>query len=220
MDLLRIFLMSERSSEELQSKTSQLKQYKEAVLEKDVLVRNHLARINELEIEVAELKLKQSKIEYTMTPPEVEDNDLTQVIISYDNVVQKLLDERQNLTNEKTELENHIVNLESNFQKLLNQYEKSKLMIDEIMEKEKLYEKQVEDYKQIICEMKRKHKSLVKFSQSKIVELKLERVAKEKENVQFSIGDRTKINDMDKCMDDLCRKESIFEYWKTNISEP
>lgn len=148
------------------------------------MVRNHLAKINELEFEIAELKCLQTKMEYALGIQKVDDNEWANVINSENNIVEKIIQERHTLAAEKDGLENHIIILESSFRKLLEQYENSKQIIIEVMEKEKMYNEQIDKYKQIIRDLKRKHNSSVRYTQSKLVEMTLEKYSREQEKIR------------------------------------
>lgn len=218
MDIIKELLLPEPSVEELEWKDRQLSQYKEAVYEKNVVVRNHLAKIKELEYELAEVKLKQAKMEYTIKGPNMDENELTKVIISYDTVVKKLLGERKQLITEKEQLENHIINLEKNFKHLLGQYEKSREIINNILEKETQQSKQIEEFKQHIHELKQAQKSLVEVAQLN----RVENHGEEKENiylVDYSKGDfetPTPFANLNNNFGDICL---AFESWKKSVTE-
>lgn len=174
MDILRVFLIPDYERKDNKSKENQINEYKEEVHEKNVIVRNHLAKIEELEIELAELKLKQAKMDYAIRAPNLDESELSKIILSYDNVVQKLLEERQTLIIEKAHLEDHIINLERHFQLLLEQYEKSKGVMKEVMNKEIHCNEKFDSLKRILQLLKEEHKLLVKHSHSKLDEMKLE----------------------------------------------
>lgn len=182
MDILKIFLLPGKEIKKSKSKDSQLSEYKEVVHEKDVILRNHLAKINELEVELAELKLKQAKIDYAIRAPNLDENKLTKIIVSYDSVVQKLLEERQYLFAEKSQLENHVIKLEGHFQQLLDQYEQSKEVMNGVMNRESLSNEEIGECKKNIENLKREYKLLVKYTHSKLQEMKFE-VDKVKENI-------------------------------------
>lgn len=59
---------------------------------------------------------------FTIKGPDMDENELAKIIISYDDGVQCLLEERKNLLTEKCELEIHIKHLERHFQNRLQKY--------------------------------------------------------------------------------------------------
>lgn len=172
MDILKVFLIPEQEPKKSKSKDSQLSEYKEVVHEKDVILRNHLAKINELEHELAELKLKQAKMDYAIRATDLDENELTKIIISYDTVVQKLLEERQRLFAEKSELEDHIINLEGRFKQLLDQYENTKEIMTGVMQRENISNEQIGECKKNIMDLKSEYELLVNDTHSKLKEMK------------------------------------------------
>lgn len=226
MDLLKIFRMPEPVSKDLLTKNSQLSHYKEAVLEKDVLVKNHLARIKDLENEIAELKSMQTEMQHKLRATNLDENEFHNVMVSYDNFIHKLWTERHDLITERTVLEKHISNLETMFEKLLEKYEYSRIVIDKIVKREDDLIKQIDDYKAIIEEMKTKFTALKEHSQSKIAEANLEIDSKEKDNIQEVaklkakiLQSQAKINELEKHVkiEGICTRQSIFEPLRNNI---
>lgn len=218
--------MPEPVSKELLTKNSQLSHYKEAVLEKDVLVKNHLARIRELENEIAELKLKQTEMEHNLRATNLDENEFHKVMVSYDNFIQKIWEERHNLITEHTVLENHISNLENTFQKLLEKYQKSTTIIQEMIKREDESHKQIDNYKQMVEDLKARLESLKKYSESMMAEANVEIDNREKGNLQEVaklkakiLQNQAKIKELEKHVkvEDRCTRQSIFEPLRNNI---
>lgn len=189
MNFIKFFLSPDHPTKSISTQNIEINEYKQAVKEKEALVRNHLGRIRELETELSDLKARQSSLVYAMKSPNLDDSELAKIVLSYDSVIEKLMEERQHLLADKSDLENHIMNLENNFVKLLEQYKKSRVMIDEIVNRAKLYNEQMQEYQQKIQDLKRKHKTLTEFTHSKIVEVELERYKRQYESQQIKYID-------------------------------
>lgn len=218
--------MQEPVSKELLTKNSQLTHYKEAVLEKDVLVKNHLARIKELENEITELKLSHNEMEQKLRSSNLDDNEFHKVMVTYDNFIQRIWEERHNLMSERNVLETHIANLENTFQNLLEKHYKSRLIIEEIVNREGGLHKEIECYKQVIEDLKTKFDALKEHSESMLAEANLEMDNKEKGNIQEVaklkakiLESQAKINELEKHVKngDVFTRQSIFEPLRNNI---
>lgn len=218
--------MPEPVSKDLLTKSNQLTHYKEAVLEKDVLVKNHLGRIKELENEVGELKAKQSDMEHKMQATNLEDDEFNKIMVAYDDFISKIWEERHNLIAENKVLEKHVENLETTFQKLVERYEQSRVIIEKLVRRESELNKEIEESKISMEEMKTKLEEMKQHSESLIAEANLKMDNREKGNIQEVaklkakiLQSEAKINELQKHVkvENICTRLSIFEPLRNNI---
>ncbi|CAH1984875.1 unnamed protein product [Acanthoscelides obtectus] len=226
MDILRIFRMNEPVSKELLSKKDELGQYKEVVQEKDVLLKNHRARIKELEKEVADLKARDAKLENHSRI--VEDSEFQKVMGDYDELFHRVWNEREHLLNKNETLERHVQNLEESFSNLLDKLAKSRMVIENLMENQEVMKSELTQYKDTIHVLEEKYNSLKKYSESKIAEANSDIETREKGNIQEVamlkakiLQSQAKINELEKYVkfEDISKRQSMFEPLKSNITK-
>nr|CAI5841300.1 unnamed protein product [Callosobruchus analis] len=226
MDILRIFRMNEPVSKELLSKKEELGQYKEVVQEKDVLLKNHRARIKELENEVAELKARNVKLENNSRI--VEESEFQKVMGDYDELFHKIWNEREHLLNKNETLERHIQNLEESFSNLLDKLGKARMVIENLMDNQEVMKAELTKYQETIRILEEKYNSLKEYSEGKIAEANSDIEAREKGNIQEVamlkakiLQSQAKINELEKYVkfEDISKRQSMFEPLKNNITK-
>lgn len=219
MDLLRIFRMQEPVS--LKTKNSEcLGECKEQILEKDVILRNHLTRIDELEKEVADLKLQKNS--------DVNSSEFQNVMAEYEEFFQKVWAEREKIIERNATLEKHIENLEASYNKLMEKFEKSKSVIIDLKENEDKLLKELEEYHRSINLLEEKYKNLKEHSQERIASANEELDNKEKGNIKEVsklkakiLQSQARISELEKHVRDdfVFSRQSMFEPLKSNISK-
>ncbi|XP_023026283.1 transforming acidic coiled-coil-containing protein 3 [Leptinotarsa decemlineata] len=228
MDILRIFRMQEPVSKELLSKNTELGQYKEVVQEKDVLIKNNKAKIKELENEITELKLKNEALEARLKTGNLDENGFQSVMVKYDEFLNQVWTERQDLIDKNTILDTYVKNLESSFNELLEKFGKAKVVIEGLIENQDVLKNELKEYQKVIETLENKYKCLKVHSESKIAEANEEIENKEKGNVQEVaklkakiLQSQAKINELEKHVkfEDIRPKQSMFAPLKSNLSK-
>nr|CAH7725079.1 unnamed protein product [Callosobruchus chinensis] len=226
MDILRIFRMTEPVSKDLLSKKEELGQYKEVVQEEDVLLKNHRARIKELENEIAELKNRNVKLENDSRI--VEESRFQKVMGDYDELFHKIWNEREHLLTKNETLERHIQNLEESFSNLLDKFAKARMLTENLMDNQEIMEGELAKYQDTIRILEEKYNCLKAYSEGKIAEANSDIEAREKGNIQEVamlkariLQSQAKINELEKYVkfEDISKRQSMFEPLKNNIAK-
>ncbi|KAJ8949712.1 hypothetical protein NQ318_013581 [Aromia moschata] len=226
MDILKIFRMQEPVSKEILSKNNELGQYKEVVQEKDVLLKNNRARIKELEEQILELETKNRHLENQLSMTNMDENEFQKIMVEYNVFIGKIWSERQEMLQEVTELKDHVENLESSFGRLLEQYDKAKIIITGLKENEDILKKELEEYKNVIDGLEKKYDCLKTYSESKLAEAAVCMDNNHKGNIQEVamlkakiLQSEVRINELEKHvnLEDVPSRPSMFAPLKSNI---
>lgn len=116
-------------------------------------------KIEELEEQNRELK---NQLKYNRN----KEVALQKVLCNYDNLLKKVIMEKN--TNDKDETTVHLANLESAFFDLLQKYEKAKFVVQGLQQNETVLKKQVDEYEDILENLRIKFTAYKSFSENRI----------------------------------------------------
>ncbi|KAJ8931148.1 hypothetical protein NQ314_015977 [Rhamnusium bicolor] len=165
---MEIFRLQEPISVELLTKKKKLGQYK------DVLQKNNVALMKELERQVRELEMKNKELENHIRYSDLDESEFESMMRDYEVVIKKIWGEQQVLMYENTRLRSHAGYLESSFGKLLEKYEEAKNIVREFEKNEGSLKKELELYNEVIKKLENNYKSFKDYAESRIAEVVVE----------------------------------------------
>ncbi|CAG9863950.1 unnamed protein product [Phyllotreta striolata] len=223
--LLEIFRTQEPVSKGLLTKKDEIDQFKEVLQEKEVVIKNNVAKIKELEQEVSELKETNQSLECQLkSGGPLDKNDYRDIMQNYDDFIKKAAKEREQLVDKNSVLENYIQNLELSYNGLLERYEKAKEIIFNLKYNQDLLKEELEEYREIVEKWEQKYDDLKAHSKTAIADANVELGAREKVNVEEVaklkskiLQRQAKINELEKKLKNDARP-SIYAPLRNKIS--
>ncbi|KAK9747139.1 Transforming acidic coiled-coil-containing protein (TACC), C-terminal [Popillia japonica] len=234
MDLLRVF--QQVKSPVIGENVLDLKEaqcFKESLVFKEENTEKYKQKILDLEQLVAKLREENAELQRANKESDESKTNLTGVIVSYENMLEKLVKEHHIVKGERDLVKTHLANLELAFHDLVEKYERAKTIITGFENNEKTFKTHVENYEQSIAKIEKKYNDFKSYAIDKLNEANqilkkndreyLQEVAKLKAKI---IQSQIKINELERQVSrmfikngETVKNESfIFEPLVNNIS--
>ncbi|GJQ81469.1 hypothetical protein Trydic_g14625 [Trypoxylus dichotomus] len=190
-------------------------------------------KILELEQLVEKLTDENSNLQQVVKENDQNKTSLTGVIVSYENMLEKLVQEHHAVKAERDLAKTHLANLELAFHDLIEKYERAKTIIKGFENNEKSFKAHVVNYEEAIAKVEKKYNDFKGYAVDKLNEANqilkkndreyLQEVAKLKAKI---IQSQVKINDLERQVSRMFVKNGesvksgsfIFEPLVNNIS--
>lgn len=207
--------------------------FKEPLLFKDDSSDKYKQKILELEESVCKLREENDELQRAIRVNDESKTNLTGVIVSYENMLEKLVEEHQLVKGERDVAKNHLANLELAFHDLIEKYERAKTIIKGFENNEQSFKAHVVSYEEAIAKIEKKYNDFKSYAVDKLNEANqilkkndreyLQEVAKLKAKI---IQSQIKINELERQVTRMFMKNGecvksesfIFEPLVNNIS--
>lgn len=144
--------------------------FQDSLLLEDESANKYKEKIIELEQLVVKLKEENCELQRAARESEENKTNLTGVIVSYENMLEKLVQEHHMVKGERDIAKTHLANLELAFHDLIEKYERAKTIIKGFENNEKSLKAHIENYEQAIAKIEKKYNDFKTYAVDKLNE--------------------------------------------------
>ncbi|KAK9876591.1 hypothetical protein WA026_013970 [Henosepilachna vigintioctopunctata] len=155
------------------------------------------------------------------------EKEFQKVMCEYEELLRRVLSERQNLIEEKNFAQSELVNLKQAFDDLMDKYNRAKEVVEGFTRNEQLMRKQMEDWTKMLISFGKKYTDLKAYAEKKISQANVAIMNKDKGNIEEVaklkaklLQSQVKINELQKQVGPKeMRGESLFAPLKNNLKK-
>ncbi|KAL3266578.1 hypothetical protein HHI36_010742 [Cryptolaemus montrouzieri] len=199
-------LILEHKNRDLEAKLKKLHQITKENEEKDNIIKLQKDKLIEIESKLKQNENTSCAIDKIgdagMDNREIE---FQKVMLEYEELLGKVLTERQTLLDDKNTVQNHLANLELAFNDLLQKYERAKKIVEGFKKNEEILRGQMTEWTKTLNNFDKKYTDLKMYAEKKISQANVTILNKNKGNIEEVaklkakiLQSQVKINELEK----------------------